>query len=233
MLLISLHRFSIPRGDNARTLAGPYLATARALLVILLFVFLAAAAARANGEDRTILIVGDSLSTAFGFDLDKSWVSLLKKRLENHNPAYRVVNASISGETTRGGAERIAALIAEHTPRIVLLELGGNDGLRGIGIDTTRQNLERIIDACVDAGAVVLLFAMELPPNYGQSYTAEFRNIYQTLGARDDVVLVPFFLDGVAGHATLMQDDGIHPRAEAQPRLMQNVWPYLEPELEG
>ncbi len=233
MPLIAPHRFTTSGGGNARTLARPHPAAAGVLLVILFFLSLAAAAARADGEDRTILIVGDSLSTAFGFDLDKSWVSLLKKRLENHNPAYRVVNASISGETTRGGAERIEALIAEHAPRIVLLELGGNDGLRGIGIDTTRRNLERIIDASVDAGAVVLLFAMELPPNYGQSYTAEFRNVYQTLGARDNVVLVPFFLDGVAGDATLMQDDGIHPRVEAQPRLMRNVWRYLEPELEG
>lgn len=233
MRLTSPHRLNAPRGEDARTLAGPNLTAARALLVILFFLFLTLAAARADGEDRTILIVGDSLSTAFGFDLDKSWVSLLKKRLESHNPTYRVVNASISGETTRGGAERIDTLITDHAPRIVLLELGGNDGLRGIGVDTTRRNLERIIDASVEAGAVVLLFAMELPPNYGQSYTAEFRNIYQTLGARDSVVLVPFFLDGVAGDAALMQDDGIHPRAEAQPRLMQNVWPYLQPELEG
>ncbi len=214
-------------------LARLHLAAARALLFLSCFLFLAAAAARADGENRTILVVGDSLSTAFGFDLDKSWVSLLKDRLKDHNPAYRVVNASISGETTRGGAERIEALIAEHAPQIVLLELGGNDGLRGIGIDTTRRNLERIIDASVEAGAVVLLFAMELPPNYGQSYIAEFRKIYQTQGNRDNVVLVPFFLDGVAGDETLMQEDGIHPRAEAQPRLMQNVWPYLEPELES
>ena len=233
MRLIAPHPLTTSGGGNPPTLARPRLAAARALLIILCFLFLAAAAARADGEDRTLLIVGDSLSTAFGFDLDKSWVSLLKERLKNRDPAYRVVNASISGETTRGGAERIEALIAEHAPRIVLLELGGNDGLRGIGIDTTRRNLERIIDASVDAGAVVLLFAMELPPNYGQSYTAEFRKIYQALGTRDNVVLVPFFLEGVAGDATLRQDDGIHPRAEAQPRLMRNVWPYIEPVLEG
>ncbi|HSS63675.1 MAG TPA: arylesterase [Gammaproteobacteria bacterium] len=191
------------------------------------------AVARADGESRTILVFGDSLSAAYGFDLEKSWVSLLQNRLQDHNPPYRVVNASISGETTRGGSARIDSLIAEHAPEIVLVELGGNDGLRGIDLEATRRNLEDIIQTCRNAGARVLLLAMELPPNYGQSYTAEFREIYRSLGAREDVTLVPFFLDGVAGNATLMQADGIHPEAEAQPKLMQNIWPYLEPLLEG
>lgn len=225
--LISLHRRASPS-----EVAGVLVVASRWLLILLL-AFSLAAVARAGGDVRTILVFGDSLSAAYGFDLEKSWVSLLQKRLNNHNPRYRVVNASISGETTRGGAERIASLVAEHAPRIVLVELGGNDGLRGIGIETTRRNLERIIESSVASGALVLLLAMELPPNYGQSYTAEFRRIYDTLGAREDVVLVPFFLDGVAGDAALMQADGIHPRAEAQSRLLQNVWPYLEPALDG
>lgn len=173
------------------------------------------------------------MSTAYGFDVEKSWVSLLQTRLQRHNPSYRVVNASISGETTRGGAGRIGSAIAATGPRIVIVELGGNDGLRGISIETTRENLKNIIQACVKTGAKVLLLAMDLPPNYGQSYTAEFRKIFQTLGQRENVTLVPFFLDGVAGDAKLMQADGIHPQAEAQPELLENIWPHLEPLLDG
>lgn len=144
-----------------------------------------------------------------------------------------MANASISGETTRGGAARIESVIARHEPRIVLVELGGNDGLRGIDLETTRKNLEVIVEACLNAGARVLLLAMELPPNYGQSYVTQFREIYKQIGAREDVTLVPFFLDGVAGDSKLMQADGIHPEADAQPKLLENVWPYLEPVLEG
>lgn len=190
-------------------------------------------AALAGGESRAILVFGDSLSAAYGFDVEKSWVSLLGKRLEGHNPPYQVVNSSISGETTRGGAARIESVMADHRPEIVLVELGGNDGLRGIDLETTRKNLETIVEECLSAGAKVLLLAMELPPNYGQSYTAEFRQIYQRLGERDGVTMVPFFLEGVAGNAMLMQADGIHPEAEAQPELLENIWPYLEPVLEN
>ncbi|MDH3314565.1 MAG: arylesterase [Gammaproteobacteria bacterium] len=204
----------------------------RGVFFFFLAVFLITVA-RAGGESRTILVFGDSLSAAYGFDVEKSWVSLLGKRLQGHNPPYPVINASISGETTRGGAARIESVIADHHPEIVLLELGGNDGLRGIDLETTGKNLEKIVDACLAVGAEVLLLAMELPPNYGQSYTAEFRQIYQRLGERDKVTLVPFFLTGVAGNAMLMQDDGIHPKAEAQPRLLENVWPYLAAKLEG
>lgn len=189
--------------------------------------------AQAGDQNRTILVFGDSLSAAYGFDVEKSWVSLLQQRLEEHNPRYSVVNASISGETTRGGASRIEPTLAAHRPRVVLVELGGNDGLRGIGIETTRSNLNKIIEACISAGANVLLLAMELPPNYGQAYISAFRGIYQSLGVREDVTLVPFFLDGVAGDATLMQSDGIHPQAEAQPKLLDNIWPYLEPLLDN
>jgi acyl-CoA thioesterase-1 len=189
--------------------------------------------AQAGVESRTILVFGDSLSTGYGFDVEKSWVSLLKRRLDDHNPPYSVANASISGETTRGGAARIESALAEHRPRIVLVELGGNDGLRGIGIETTRSNLKTIIEACKREGAKVLLLAMELPPNYGQSYTSGFRGIYQSLGTREEVTMVPFFLDGVAGDASLMQSDGIHPKAGAQPKLLENIWPYLEPMLDN
>ena len=230
--LISERRISVGRLVSASKAAGGF-AVAACGLLLLVFALSLIADARAKGESRTILVFGDSLSAAYGFDLEKSWVRLLEKRLQDHNPSYRVVNASISGETTRGGVARIESVVAEHQPRIVLVELGGNDGLRGINIETTRQNLKRIVETAVDSGARVLLLAMELPPNYGQSYTEEFRKIYQSLGAREDVTLVPFFLDGVAGNAMLMQTDGIHPKAEAQPKLLENIWPYLEPMLEG
>ncbi len=212
--------------------AGGFAIAAR-WLFLLLFSLSLSSVSHAGGDSRTILIFGDSLSAAYGFDLERSWVSLLQKRLEDHNPAYRVVNASISGETTRGGAARIESVIARHEPVIVLVELGGNDGLRGIDLETTRKNLAAIVETCLNAGAKVLLLAMELPPNYGQSYITEFREIYQLIGVREDVTLVPFFLDGVAGDAKLMQSDGIHPEAEAQPKLLENIWPYLEPLLEG
>jgi acyl-CoA thioesterase-1 len=205
---------------------------ARALCLCILGLWLLDTA-QAGAQSRTILVFGDSLSAAYGFDIEKGWVSLLQRRLDDHNPPYTVVNASISGETTRGGAARIESTLAAQRPRVVLVELGGNDGLRGIGVENTRQNLERIIDASIAAGAEVLLLAIELPPNYGQSYTAAFRGIYQSLGHRQGVTLVPFFLDGVAGDATLMQSDGIHPQAEAQPKLLENVWPYLEPMLDN
>lgn len=190
-------------------------------------------AALAGGENRAVLVFGDSLSAAYGIEVEKSWVSLLGERLKGRELPYQVVNASISGETTRGGAARIDSVLADYHPEIVLVELGGNDGLRGIDLETTRKNLEKIVDASLSAGARVLLLAMELPPNYGQSYISQFRQIYQYLGERDGVTLVPFFLQGVAGNETLMQDDGIHPEAEAQPRLLENVWPYLAAMLQG
>ena len=232
MRLTSPRRISDRRRDSASNVACVAAAALRALLVCFLGLGLLNYA-QAGGESRTILVFGDSLSTGYGFDIEKSWVSLLQMRLQDHNPPYSVVNASISGETTRGGAARIESAVAAHGPRIALVELGGNDGLRGIGIETTRRNLKKIIETCLSAGASVLLLAIELPPNYGQSYTAEFRKIYQSLGALEDVTLVPFFLDGVAGDATLMQSDGIHPEAEAQPKLLQNIWPYLEPLLDN
>ncbi|MDX1514472.1 MAG: arylesterase [Gammaproteobacteria bacterium] len=180
---------------------------------------------------RAILVFGDSLSTAYGFEIEKSWVSLLEKRLEERGFGYRVVNASISGETTRGGRARIEDAVAATDPRIVIVELGGNDGLRGIDLNSTRENLKAIVDAALNSGAEVLLLAMKLPPNYGPAYTERFQQIYTEIAELSDVRLVPFFLEGVAGNSTLMQADDIHPEAEAQPILLDNIWPYLEPLL--
>jgi acyl-CoA thioesterase-1 len=197
---------------------------------VVVYCLLAPAIALA-ASDRVILVFGDSLSTAYGFDVEKGWVSLLKERLVREKFDYRVVNASISGETTRGGRARINDVLEAAGPGIVIVELGGNDGLRGINLDATAENLEAIVKSALEAGAEVLLLAMELPPNYGPSYIERFRQIYMNIAEANEVYLVPFFLEGVADNSNLMQPDGIHPKAEAQPQLLKNIWPYLKPLL--
>lgn len=178
-----------------------------------------------------IVVLGDSLSSAYGFDVASGWVQLLQGRLDDDRMEYRVVNASISGDTTSGGVTRLPAELKEHTPDIVVVELGGNDGLRGLPLEVTRENLERIVAEVQIAGARVLLVGMRLPPNYGPAYTKAFHAIYQDLADKYDVARVPFLLDGVGGVDEMMQSDGIHPRAEAQPKMLDNVWPHLKPLL--
>lgn len=178
-----------------------------------------------------IVVLGDSLSSAYGFDVASGWVQLLQGRLDDDRMEYRVVNASISGDTTSGGVTRLPAELKEHTPDIVVVELGGNDGLRGLPLEVTRENLERIVAESQIAGARVLLVGMRLPPNYGPAYTKAFHAIYQDLADKYDVARVPFLLDGVGGVDEMMQSDGIHPRAEAQPKMLDNVWPHLKPLL--
>ncbi len=185
-------------------------------------------ASAALAAPTTIMIMGDSLSAAYGIERESGWVSLLSKRLGND---VEVINASISGETTSGGAARLPELLGQHDPDIVLLELGGNDGLRGLPPGQMRANLARMIEASQDAGARVLLLGIEVPPNYGQAYTDAFRRVYQSLAEKYDIPLVPFLLEGIALDKTLMQDDGIHPTSAAQPRILDNVWPTLEPLL--
>lgn len=178
-----------------------------------------------------IVVLGDSLSSAYGFDVASGWVQLLQGRLDDDRMEYRVVNASISGDTTSGGVTRLPAELKEHTPDIVVVELGGNDGLRGLPLEVTRENLERIVAESQIAGARVLLVGMRLPPNYGPAYTKAFHAIYQDLADKYNVARVPFLLDGVGGIDEMMQSDGIHPRAEAQPKMLDNVWPHLKPLL--
>ena len=176
----------------------------------------------------SILVVGDSLSAGYGIELRDGWVALLQQRLTRQGYPYTVVNASISGDTTAGGRARLADALKRHHPQIVILELGANDGLRGLPLRETRANLEAMIKAAQSAGARVLLVGIQLPPNYGPDYTGKFRAIYQELAQRYSLSLVPFLLEGVALTPKLMQPDGLHPRAAAQPRLLDNVWPYLE-----
>lgn len=181
----------------------------------------------------TILVVGDSLSAAYGIDKQRGWVALLQQRLQQQGPAYRVVNASISGDTTRGGLSRLPAALARESPTVLILALGANDGLRGFAPEQTRDNLRRMIRQARDAGASVLLLGIKLPANYGSVYGEKFHRIYLDLAREEQVELVPFFLEGVAETRALMQADGVHPGVEAQPRILDNVWAGLSPLLIG
>ena len=179
----------------------------------------------------TLLVVGDSISAAFGMDTRQGWVALLEKRLDEQGFDHQVVNASISGDTSAGGAARLPALLAEHQPELVIIELGGNDGLRGQPPAQLQQNLAAMVQASQQKGAKVLLLGMQLPPNYGVRYTSAFAEVFPKVANEFDVPLVPFVLEGIGGVPALMQADGIHPTAEAQPKLLENVWPTLKPLL--
>ncbi len=184
-----------------------------------------------NAAAGTVLIVGDSISAAFGLDTREGWVALLEKRLKDQGFSDKVVNASVSGDTSAGGQARLPALLAAHKPQVVILELGGNDGLRGQPPQQLQQNLASMIDSAQAVGAKVLLLGMQLPPNYGVRYTQAFAQVYSQLASDKQVALVPFFLEGVGGHPELMQADGLHPAAAAQGKLLENVWPTLKPLL--
>ncbi len=179
-----------------------------------------------------ILVLGDSLSAGYNMDLDQAWPSLLQARLSQHGYEYRVFNSSITGDTTQGGVTRLPRLLERLAPSIVIIELGGNDGLRGIDIDVTRGNFARMIEASQAVGARVLLAGIRLPPNYGPTYTERFQAMYGELAVAYELGLVPFIMEGIALDPALMLPDGIHPNAEAQPVLLDNVWEYLLPALE-
>ncbi|NND44197.1 MAG: arylesterase [Xanthomonadales bacterium] len=184
-------------------------------------------AGAAAAKPPAILIVGDSISAGYGMTLDESWPRLLQDRLDREGLSYRVVNASITGETTQGGLARLPGLLERHRPEIVVLELGGNDGLRGLDIRATRENLAMMIRDSQAAGATVLLTGIQLPPNYGERYTRLFRDLYAELAEQNGTLLVPFLLEGVALEAGMMQADGIHPSVAAQPVLLDHVWTAL------
>jgi acyl-CoA thioesterase-1 len=178
---------------------------------------------------ETILVFGDSLSAAYGIPREAGWVNLLQQELQRTHPRYQVVNASISGETTSGGVQRIAAALAQHRPGIVILELGANDGLRGASIAGIEANLATLIGQARKAHARVLLLGMQLPPNYGGDYTGRFRAMYAKLAQRHRIALVPFLLEGVAPEQ--FQADNLHPTAQPQPHIMNTVWQKLQPLL--
>lgn len=180
---------------------------------------------------RTLLVVGDSLSAAYGMDVNSGWVTLLRQRLEREKLDYQVVNASISGDTTANGLARLPRLLAAYQPAIVIIELGGNDGLRGLALEQMKHNITAMVTKAKARHAQALLVGMQLPPNYGNHYIERFRRIYREIAAEQHVGLAPFLLDGVAANRALMQPDGIHANAKAQQKLLENVWPHLRPLL--
>lgn len=180
----------------------------------------------------TVLVFGDSISAAYGLKTEEGWVTLLQQKLDKQAPRqHKVVNGSVSGETTSGGKARLPALLKTHKPQVVVLELGGNDGLRGQPPRLMADNLRQMIAASRAAGATVVLLGMKIPPNYGASYTRAFEQVFTEVSQSEKVALYPFFLEGVAGVDKLMQADGIHPTAAAQARLLDNVWPLIQKAL--
>ncbi len=175
--------------------------------------------------------MGDSLSAGFGMNQEKSWVSLLETRLQQSGYNYRILNSSITGDTTQGGLARLPRLLDRYKPKIVIIELGGNDGLRGIQPQVTRENMATMIHQSQQQGARVLLAGIKLPPNYGTQFIQQFESIYTDLASKHDTLLVPFFMDGVVFEPEFMQADGIHPNEAGQPILLDNVWVVLEPYL--
>jgi acyl-CoA thioesterase I len=182
-------------------------------------------------SERTLLVFGDSLSAAFGIRPDQGWVALLAQRLQTQGYGYQIVNASVSGETSGGGLERLPRALRLHHPQIVILELGANDGLRGLPPGETRANLERMVQLAQQAGARVLLVGIRLPPNYGPRYTEGFAHMFPELATQYHLPLVPFLLEKVALDPTRMQPDGMHPNAQGEPPVLETLWPYLRPLL--
>jgi acyl-CoA thioesterase-1 len=197
--------------------------------------FLAAlllASVSALAEAPVILVFGDSISAGYGLArVELGWVELLKTRLKTEGYGYQVVNASVSGETTAGGLARLPRALELHRPKIVILELGGNDGLRALPVPQMRANFAQMLDLSTHAGAKVLMLGMRIPPNYGPQYTSQFEAVYGDLARADHVPLVPFLMDHIALQPELMQGDDIHPNLKGQPILLDNVWPVLQPML--
>jgi acyl-CoA thioesterase I len=207
---------------------------AEGLVTALLLLALATPAPAADGAQppaRTLLVMGDSLSAAYGLAAEQGWVHLLGARLATDFPQWRVVNASISGETTAGGASRIDAAIAQHAPALVAIELGANDALRGLPIELATANLQRMIEASKAAGARVLLIGIRIPPNYGPDYAEALRMMYVSLAEKHGTTLLPFLLEPIAAERDAFLPDNLHPTAAAQPRVLEHVWSAIEPLL--
>ena len=203
------------------------------LSVCLLVAAMAGALPLRAAEAPVILVVGDSISAGFGLAAGEGWVSLLAVKLQARGDPYRVVNASISGDTTAGGRARLPALLKQHRPAIVVLELGGNDALRGGDLATTRANLDAMVTSAQAAGAKVLIVGMQLPPNYGAAYNRDFNTLFTEIAKTRKTAIVPFVFNGFGEDLSQFQPDRVHPTAAAQPRILANVWPALRPLLRG
>ena len=197
-------------------------------VIVAVLVALPASARSIIPDSQTIVVFGDSLSAGYGIQPNEGWVSLLQARLSQQKLPYQVVNVSISGETTSGGLARFSEMLATHKPSIIILELGANDGLRGLPIAAMQTNLNKMIAQAKTVKAKVLLIGMKIPPNYGQKYSRDFTASYAIMTKQHKIKLVPFLLDGVAGKPSLIQEDGLHPIAAAQPQLLNNVWAQLK-----
>lgn len=184
----------------------------------------------AAGAPR-LLVVGDSLSAEYGIARGTGWVPLLQERLKKNGYSYQVINASISGDTTSGGVSRMTGLLAQHKPEVVVVELGANDALRGLALSMTERNLDQLVGDAKKSGAKVLVAGIQIPPNYGRDYTERFNAIFGKVAKTHQAALVPFLMDGIATDRDMFQNDGIHPTSAAQPKLLENVWPRLEPLL--
>jgi len=185
----------------------------------------------AANRPPVIMVVGDSISAAYGMPPQSGWVSLLSERLQRHSFPHRVVNASISGDTTANGVYRLPSALEQHKPAMVIIELGGNDGLRGLSLERMRNNLAQMIEMTQASSAQVVLAGIRIPPNYGKRYTEAFYRVYEQLARQYQVPLVPFLLDSVGGKDGLMQSDGLHPTETAQPIILDNVWQVIRPHL--
>jgi len=184
-----------------------------------------------GAEPPTVLVFGDSLSAGYGIEVDQSWASLLQARLREQGYEHRVINASISGETAAGGAARISAALENFDPALVIVELGGNDGLRGFPPAQIQENLDTIVASSRDAGAAVVILGIRIPMNYGPRYRDAFEAVFREVASDHDVPWIEFFMDGIALNDDLMQGDGIHPNAAAQPKLLENAWPVISEAL--
>jgi acyl-CoA thioesterase-1 len=199
--------------------------------IIFSLLFLLMSAKADCTESPTVLIFGDSLSAGYGIEVDQSWGALLQSRLNEQGYEHRVVNASISGETTEGGATRIESAIADFSPKVIILELGGNDGLRGFPAARMRANLEKIVTRATASGAAVVLLGIRIPTNYGARYSAEFEDVFRQVSEQFGVQWIEFFMEGIAMNDDLLQEDRIHPNALAQPMLLDNAWPIIKATL--
>ncbi len=185
-----------------------------------------------NAETPTIVIFGDSLSAGYGIEVDQSWAALLQTRLKEQGYEHRVVNASISGETTEGGATRIDSALQDFSPQLIILELGGNDGLRGFPAARMKANLQKIVTRAKDTGAAVVMLGIRIPTNYGPRYSAAFEGVFRQVSDELEVQWIEFFMEGIALNDALLQEDRIHPNAEAQPMLLDNAWPIISATLD-
>jgi acyl-CoA thioesterase-1 len=211
---------------------SPPSASRRKVLALLPGLAVTAGAHAAAAPRRTLLVLGDSLSAGYGLETGQGWVDLLRQRLHATAHGWNVINASISGDTTAGGLARLPTLLARDKPQVVIIELGGNDALRGLSLQQTQHNLTEMVKLCKGTGARVLLVGMQIPPNYGPAYTKRFAAIFPAVAKAEKVPLVPFLLSGVVQHPEWFQPDNIHPTAQAQPTMLDTVWPYLRPLLE-